>query len=161
MRLLSIDASTKSSGIAIFENNKLIHYECITASSKNVLDRITLMVQKIRQLFDKYQPDNVVMEEVVPDDVRHNQNVFKSLMYLQAAVALELNKNNVKIDFIVASHWRKICGIKTGRYVERQQLKKASQDLVEAIYKIKVNDDISDSICLGMAYLVQNRKSAF
>jgi len=52
-----------------------------------------------------------------------------------------------------SSHWRKICGIRTGRGVRRDTLKKASQDLVKNTYNIEVNDDESDAICLGMAYI--------
>ena len=48
MKVLSIDASTKSSGIAIFEENKLIHYECITASNTDTYKRIEKMINRIK-----------------------------------------------------------------------------------------------------------------
>ena len=39
--ILSLDLSTKSSGIAIFDNDKkLIDYTCITASSTDLVKRI-------------------------------------------------------------------------------------------------------------------------
>lgn len=160
MTTLALDASTKNTGVAIFEDTKLIHYECISASSADSLNRIDKMVQKVRQLYNQYKPTHVVMEEVLPQDVKHNQTVYKALIYLQAAIVLELHKSKAKVDFTVASHWRSICGIRTGRGVKRQTLKKASQTLVKNTYNIDVNDDISDAVCIGMAYIKQNR-SAF
>ena len=160
MKVLSIDASTKSSGIAIFEENKLIHYECIQATESNTYLRIFKMVSKIRQLYDQYLPTHIIMEDVLPQDVKHNQNVYKALIYLQSAIVLELYKSKAQVDFYTASHWRSLVGIKTGRGIKRQTLKKASIDLVKKKYNLIVNDDISDAICLGMAYLQQHR-SAF
>ena len=155
IKVLAIDGSTTSSGVAIFDNTTLVHYECIAVSG-NTLTRIQKTVKRIRQLYDLYNPTDVIMEEVLPQDVRHNQVTFKALMYLQAAIAIELNKNKQKIQFYIPSLWRKICGIKTGRGIKRETLKQASKNLVKKKYNIDVNDDISDAICIGNAYVLQH-----
>ena len=160
MITLAIDASTRSTGISIFQDTKLVHYQCITAAPSNSLDRIQIMVKAIQNIYNKYKPTHIVMEQVLPQDVKNNQTVFKALIYLQAAVVMTLHKYKKDVNLVVASHWRKLCGIKTGRGIKREDLKKASQDLVKKTYNINVNDDISDSICLGIAYIKQNR-SAF
>ena len=160
MRTLAMDASTKATGVAIFQDTKLVHYECITATDNNSLDRIFTMIRRIKELNVAYYPTHIVMEQVLPQDVKHNQAVYKALIYLQAAVVLQFHLLKKKVDFIQVGHWRKMCGIKTGRGVKRQELKAASKALVKATYGIDVNDDISDAICLGMAYIKQNR-SAF
>lgn len=159
---MSIDASTKSTGIAIFNENKLIKYYCISKdSSCDVFQRILYMTQQIEKIYLQYKPNNIIMEDVLPEDVKHNQNVFKALIYLQASIVLMFSKRRQLVDFFVASHWRKICGIKTGK-TKRDQLKKASQNLVKSIYNIDVNNDISDAICIGIAYIIENKqKSAF
>lgn len=158
---LAIDASTKSTGIAVFDDNKLIHYECISENDGNKLTRIDKMVKKIIPIIKKYKPESIVMQEVLPQDVKHNQAVYKALIYLQAAIVLQNYRcGGPDINFVVSSHWRKVCGIRTGRGVRRQTLKKASQDLVKQLYKIQVNDDVSDAILIGVAYIIQNR-SAF
>lgn len=162
MKTLAIDASTKSSGVAVFDQGKLVHYQCITATQYNSLDRICIMTQKILDICKQYSPTDVVMQDVLPDDVGHNQAVYKALIYLQASIVMAFHKINYKIVFLPVSHWRKLCGIKMGPGIKRDRLKKASQDLVKQIYKIQVNDDISDAICLGMAYIIQEKKkSAF
>lgn len=160
MKTLAIDGSSRSTGIAVFDENKLIHYECITASSTDTYKRIEKMINRIRQLYDQYQPTDVIMQQVLPEDVKHNQNVYKTLIYLQAGVVLELHKSSAVVNLAAASHWRAVTGIKTGRGVRRQTLKAASQKLVKELYGVEVNDDVSDAILLGTAYVKENR-SAF
>lgn len=53
---------------------------------------------------------------------------------------------------IVASSWRSRIGIRIGRGVKRQELKKADMDYVFNKYGITANDDICDAICLKDAY---------
>ena len=132
MRVLAIDASSKSTGIAIFQDTKLIHYECISSSKPDVYERIQIMKNRILHLYEIYRPTNIVMEDVLPEDVKHNQQVFKVLIYLQAAIVLSLNwQYSVKnIQLYTASHWRSLCGIRTGRGIKR--------------------------ICLGRAYVLQH-----
>lgn len=162
MITLSIDGSTKSTGIALFKQKSLQHYQCISSSDCDVYKRIDKMVNRIRQLVNLYQPTDIIMQEVLPQDVKHNQTVYKALIYLQAAIVLQLHKTGHKVNFSTASHWRSTCDIHTGRGVKREELKAAAQLLVKQVYNIQVNDDISDAICLGMAYVKENfKESAF
>lgn len=160
MKTLAIDASTKSSGIAIFQQGKLIHYECLVQNNRNVYKRIESMSNKIVEICKKYKPTNIVMEEVLPQDVRQNQSVYKALIYLQGETVTKLGILGYKVDLYISGHWRKLCGIKIGSGIKREVLKANSQRLVKMIYNINVNDDISDAICLGIAYIKQH-KSAF
>ena len=155
MKVLAIDASSKSTGIAIFQDEKLIHYQCIIAMDGDSFKRIIKMKNRILEIYKKYKPTNIIMEDVLPQDVKHNQTVYKVLIYLQAMIVLSLYQTYSlqNVQFYTASHWRRICGIKTGRGIKRQSLKKASMQLVKNQYGIKVNDDISDAICLGLAYV--------
>lgn len=162
MKVLAIDASSKSTGIAILQDMKLVYYENIIATEGSTYKRILKMKNRILQIYDKYRPTQIVMQDVLPEDVKHNQTVFKVLIYLQAIIVLGLYQtfNVQNVQFYTASHWRRLCGIKTGRGIKRESLKKASVQLVKNKFGLNVNDDISDAICLGMAY-VQENASAF
>lgn len=162
MKILAIDASSKSTGIAIFQDNQLMYYECISIQIDDTYARIIKMRDRILEIYNKYQPTDIVMQEILPQDVRHNQLVFKTLIYLQSAIILGLYQNfHVKnVQLVVASHWRSLCGIRTGRGIKRDTLKKASINLIKKKYGIEVNDDVSDAICIGLAYLEQHA-SAF
>lgn len=152
MKVLAIDGSTKSTGWSVFENNKLLDYGLITASNKNVLDRIPVIVNGLMAVLLKYQPDEVVMEEVIPEDVNHNQTTYKSLMYLQAMIAIAFHQRGKALNFYTASEWRKKCGIHTGRGIKRDEVKAADIKFVADTYNLQVNDDIADAICIGYAY---------
>ena len=156
MKTLAIDASTKSTGIAVFQDLKLIYFQCITASEGDQLKRIKKMVKRIQELYQWYKPTDIVMEQVLPQDVKHNQTVYKALIYLQAAVVLQLHQFGATVDLYSASHWRSLCGIRLGKGMKREQLKEASQKIVKNVFDIDVNDDISDAICLGIAYVKQH-----
>ena len=163
MMILALDLSTRSTGWAIFENQKLIDYGCITATSTNVLNRINKITKELKEICNKYKPDDIIVEEVLPEDVKHNQTVFKALVYLQASVALLMNEYDKKLNFYVSSEWRKKCGIRTGRGITRDMVKAADIKFVKDNYNIEANDDICDAICIGHAFVnkVEERKSAF
>lgn len=152
MKILAIDASTKSSGIALFENDKLIDYKCLTCTDKNSLDRIPKMTKKIMDFYREYDIDKVIMEDVIPEDVQHNDKTFKPLVYLQGMIRIEMHKEGQDIDFYISSVWRKKCGIKTGPGITRERLKRDAMTLVKSKYGITANDDICDAICIGYAY---------
>ncbi len=50
MNILSIDASTKSSGWALYKHNKLQKYGCIKSASSDLFKRIHIMVDEIRKI---------------------------------------------------------------------------------------------------------------
>ena len=159
MNLMAIDPSTKSTGVAIFKDEKLVHYECISESDNNVLTRIDKITDKLCSLAIEYQINEITIEDTLREDVKGNDQVFRALMYLQGTMAVKFNKINLKLNKIfVASEWRKLVGIKTGRGVYRETLKKASMKLAKDHYNIDVNDDVSDSICIGIAYLKQQNE---
>ena len=150
---MAIDASSKSTGIAIFKDKELAYYECIAATDNDAFARIKKMVARIKVLYETWNVNSVIMEDVIPEDVRHNQNVFKILHYLQALTVLMLHGYNQKVEFYVSSEWRKKCGIKTGRGVTRDMVKAADIKFVKDNYNIDANDDICDAICIGHAFV--------
>lgn len=152
MRVMSIDASTKSTGIAIFFDGKLETYKCLTESSKDVYKRIPNMADQILKVCEEYKPDAIIMEDVIPEDCGHKSSTFKALMYLQGQIVLVLHNDFPEIEFYVSSEWRKKCGIKTGPHIKRPQLKAAAMKKVKEDYSIEANDDICDAICIGWAY---------
>lgn len=149
MKILGIDPSTKSTGVAIFENGNLIYYNCITASSSNVFSRIEKMKEELNKLLKEYKIDYIYMEDVLPEDVKKNKQVFKALMYLQGGLCKVINDNKIESEFFYPSEWRAQCGIKTGRGVMRESLKPEDIKFVKNKFNITVNDDIADAICIG------------
>lgn len=153
---LALDASTKSTGVAIFDNDSLIYYDCLTSYSSDVINRIQNMVKKLNEVLASYPIDVIVIEEVRPDQGEQNSKTMKALFWLQAAIAFLLHDKypNIRIDYVYPNEWRHQCGIKTGKGICRAELKKADIKFVQDTYKIDTtNDDIADAICIGYAYL--------
>jgi Holliday junction resolvasome RuvABC endonuclease subunit len=157
MNILGLDASTKSSGWAIFEDKKLNSYGCITASSTDLFKRIHKMVDEIDILITNNNISKVILEEVRPEEsgARTNLATHKALMYLQGAIAMMIHDKHQKvtIEYLYPSEWRKCCKIKTGRGVVRETIKQRDIRFVEETFGIKVNDDIADAIGIGYAHL--------
>ena len=82
MAFLAIDGSTKSTGYAVFEDGKLINYGHKTAASTDLIRRIMVMRECIRELLTNYKVDTVIMEEVRPDRGASNPITMKALMWL-------------------------------------------------------------------------------
>lgn len=151
MVTLALDLSTKSSGQAIYDGQQLKDYGCITSASSNLYTRIDKMIEELKNILTKEKVDAVVIEDVLPEDVKNNQSVFKALMYLQGFVCHTLNRFKLTPTFVTASHQRKLCGIRTGAGIRRESLKPKDIAFVQSQFGIKVNDDIADAICIGFS----------
>lgn len=151
MRILSLDLSTKSSGVAIGEDGILKSHTCIVATSKDPINRIILMRDQIAKIIKDNQIEKIIMEQVRPE---YNSHTAKVLMWLQAAIVIaahEINKN-ITYEFIGANQWRATLKIKQGRGIKREMLKPQDIKYVQDKYNIKVNDDEADAICIFDAY---------
>ena len=155
MNILSLDMSTKSTGVAIYKHNKLQSYDCITATSSDLFNRIKVMLNSINQILEQ-NPD---LEYVIMQQVRQegftNIKTYKALMYLQGCVQMVIHEKfkHLQTDFLYPSSWRKICQIKQGRGIQRKQQKQLDIDWVKQKFNIEVNDDIADAIGIGYAYI--------
>ena len=125
MKVLAIDASTKSTGVALFEDSKLIKYDCLTASSNDVIKRIQKIIQELNTFIGNETIDKVILEEVRPEQGIQNIQTHRVLMWLQGAIAFLLHETQpkAKIEYVYPSEWRAKCGIKNGRNVRRDQAK--------------------------------------
>lgn len=151
MKILSLDLSTKSTGWCIGQNQFIISYGCITASSKDVMKRIIKIRDELSQIIKENKVQKIIMEQVRPD---FNSHTGKILMWLQGIITMAAYEINSKIeyDFIGASTWRATLKIKQGRGIKRNDLKPQDIQYVKNKYNITVNDDEADAICIFDAY---------
>ena len=155
MITIAIDASTKSTGVAIFKDKELVEKYNFVNNAQGVLKRIKFMTDKIEEVYKQYKSEQcqIVMEQVIPDNLNdakwtRNQNTFKALFYLQAAIVLMFDHYNLEVELVGASTWRKWCGIKQGG-ANRETLKFRDIEFVKKNYNLDVNDDVADAICIG------------
>lgn len=164
MKILSLDLSTKSSGWAIFENSKLVNYGCITSNSTDLIKRIKVMTENIKNIIEENKDiDKIIAEEVRPQGGFGvgNLKTHRALMYLQASIVFMLydNYRDITLDFIYPSSWRSSCKIKSGRGVKRESQKEKDIQFVKEKFQIDVNDDIADAIGIGFSQVINENEN--
>ena len=162
MILLALDISTKSTGIAVYKDTQLIHYECAAAASNNIFNRIDKITAQVEEVILKYKVDTIIAEDPLPAQSGHNMQVYKKLTWIQGILGDMFNKHKlIYNELVTSSWWRSKTGVKTGRGVKRQNLKAKDIAMVKDLYGIDVNDDVADAILIGKAYIAQHFKQEF
>lgn len=150
-RLVTIDSSSKKSGLAYFENGVYKeHYLIDCSKEKDMETRFEEMSKKLWLTLYKYNPDIVYIEETV---VLRNAQTQRFLTRLQGVVYAWCMIYNCEFNTIRPTSWRSAIGMKQGRNVKRDQLKEQSVKYVLDKYGLDVGDDESDAICIGDAVL--------
>lgn len=154
MIIMGLDLSTKSSGVSIFQNSKLIYSETVKASSRNVYNRIEKITDRIEEIVKWYEPKIVISEQPQPAFVKNNISVYRKLTFIHGAVCLMLNHYSLQMQLCSSSHWRKLVGIKNGRGIKREQLKEADIKKAKQLFPqtLITDDDVADAILIGYSY---------
>lgn len=146
IKMISIDSSTKSSGISIWEDGNLISTRGVSLNEGNMDIRLPKMIQEIYAILDIEKPDMIWLEEAV---VVRNAQTQRFLVRLQGAIQGWCVVHNCEFNTIRPTQWRKYCSCEFKG--KRDELKKQSIQYVKDKYNIDCNDDIADSICIGEA----------
>lgn len=150
MRVLSFDQSTLITGWATFDDNVYSKHGMIDLHKvKNTDIRFQQMCQSIREAIDANTPDVVVIEDVM---LMRSPNTMKILARLQGIIIGFCIDKDIPYEIYLPTEWRKTLGFKQGR-VSREQLKQQAIELVGNTYKLEVNSDEADAICIAMAYI--------
>lgn len=154
--IISLDQA-KSTGVSVFEKDhddwKLIYYDKITSKFEKYEDVIIDLSNKLIRLIEKYSPDIVLLEDV---QNQGNPRTHKNLSMLLGALIVTCNLKHTPYEVIQSGLWRKILRKNLayhGKRPQRQEFKNASREFVKTTFGLKVNDDIADSICIGMYYI--------
>lgn len=149
MRLVTIDSSTRRTGMALFENGVYqTHVLVDLNSTKGQTDeRISTMIGRMIGHLNEMRPDAVVIEE---PKGHANVELVRKLSEILGAVRGWCISNAIEYHEIKPSVWRKYCGISQGKK-KREELKEESINLVKEKYGMTVSDDEADSICIGIA----------
>ena len=148
-KLIAIDGSTQKSGIAYFMCEKFISCDLLDFSkNKIIVSRFNTMSKGLWKTLNEYKPNIVYMEETYTS---RNPQTAKFLTRLQGIVYSWCMNNECEFHTIAPAKWRKTLKFKQGGNVKREQLKKQSIDYVWETYKIEVDDDQADAVCIGDA----------
>lgn len=157
MIYMGADMSTTSSGVGIFDDKILIHYECIKPKTKDWQERVGIMFTEIDRILQEWNVEYAYVEDVPLKDGR--PTLFK-LSAVRGAFISACYKNSVPYCVRKINEWRKDCdfygdGIKG---LQRKEMKKKAIDEVKKIFDIDVNDDIAEGCLIGFRSRYPKRK---
>ena len=144
---LSLDQSTRITGYAIFQDDKLVKVDQFELTDSNIGTRLKKYKAKILKLIDENGVNQVLFEEI---QLQQNVETFKKLAMVYGTTMLLLEEKNIKYDIISSNTWKSKCKIKK---TNRETEKKAAQNFVEKEYGLLVSQDKADAICLGYSQL--------
>ena len=153
IRLMSLDCSTKCSGLAVWDNGKYITSHVINLSKiKDGEERQKQMGIMLWKGLDYYSPSIVYIEDTY---CHGNPEVQKKLNRIQGVIFAWCITHNVEFHCIMPSAWRKhIPDFPNGKGIKRQEQKNFSVKYVTDKYGfIPTTDDQSDAILIGEGVL--------
>lgn len=154
--LIALDESTTCTGYAVFGDGELIEHGNFSFKSKDVLERVSLIMEEIEELIKTYKPDNMVIEDV---QITMNAATAKSLLGLQFMIEVYAHRNNISCETYRTTKWRKILGLSNSRALDRKAKKQETIAYVKDKYGIEIlKDDESDAIAIGTAHLLEREE---
>lgn len=152
-KLISMDTSSNSTGVAIFVDGVLSRHFLIDLKDiKNTDKRIAAMIKEIYSLFEKEKPDIVVTELTV---VTRNAQAQRNLTMILGAIYGKCLENNIWYHSFRPTEWRSLVDTDkkpSGR--KRDDYKEWGMEVVNDLYGIHcLTDDVSDAILIGRGYV--------
>ena len=167
MILLGLDASSSSTGWAVFDNKGLSAYGIIKPSGEDWRERLVHQGSKLKEIMEKYHPDKIVMEDVPLKN--GNSKVLVILGAVQGFIYGIAASYNIPVQFVLPSEWRSPLGLYDGTREEtkRKELKRKSIEKANELFGLnlvwvspssnKNMDDISDAILLCYSQIRQRK----
>ena len=152
-KLISMDTSSTSTGVAIFIDGVLSrHFLIDTKNIKDTEKRIEEMISQLYKVIDSEKPDIIVTELTV---VTRNAQAQRNLTMILGAIYGKCIEKNIWYHSYRPTEWRSL--IDTDRKPKgrkREDYKEWSIELVRDFYKLDCySDDICDAILIGRAYV--------
>lgn len=161
---IGIDASTTCIGWSIFNDDELLDYGKLKPTIDNLewRGRVQNFVSQLQEIIDKYKPQRMYAEDVPLMDKRGKLTLVQ-LGAIQGVLIGVCGINNIEMNFISVSTWRKDIGLFDGteKGKERDEMKVKSLHKANEMFGLnlacvftksgkynpsKSDDDISDSI---------------
>lgn len=160
MRLLALDQASRVTGVAIFDDDKLVKYGTFEIKSNQKLGkRLTQFLENLDKLYAAYHFDAVAYEDIQLQ--MGNVETYKKLAYIQAMILFWCEKHEKNLYCLSPSHWRKILkdkyGMSWGR--KRAEQKQTAIDFIQEYYQKEVDSDTADAICIGCAANIEINKN--
>lgn len=155
--MVSLDTSSTETGYAYFENGILIKSGTINLKKEKVVEiRLEDMCLSIIEILSKYKPETVVIEMTVVERGASTQRLLSEIVGVVRGWSL---CNYAEFVSMRPTNWRKlVCDEDEIAPKKRNDCKPWSINKVAQIYSIRVNDNESDAILIGLARINMMQK---
>lgn len=144
MRLLALDQSTKHTGYAIYDGDKLTKYGVINAAEDALpFARMKEMREKIAALIAETRPEFVVFEQV---QYQQNQKVYSQLSQMQGVVMGVLFDAETPFYIVEPMKWKSYAKVHGKKRAEQ---KAYTMSLAKEKYGVIATEDEADAIFIG------------
>ena len=168
MVIMGIDASTTSTGISIFDEDKLVYHTTIKPEGEDWRDRLFHEGPAIRKIIEYYHPEKAFMEDV-PLQARGGLKTLVILGGVQGYFYGILASYNIRIYFLSPTEWRSrlkmFNGTKDGK--KREVLKEKAIKMANEVFGLnlvwnganskKTQDDEAEAILIAYSQIVQRK----
>lgn len=168
MKYLGIDASSTSTGWALFDDDKLLTYGVIKPDGDDWRERIANQGPILSKIINRYKPDRIIMEDVPLKSV--NPKVLVILGAVQGFIYGLVAQYHTEIHFVSPSTWRSPLELYDGTRegTKRKELKRKSVELANELFGLSLKyispnskfneDDISDAILVAYSQIKPRKK---
>lgn len=171
--ILSLDMATKKTGWALFsEDGNLLNYGVIRTTKEETKERMKEIYEEIFKRILENPEIKVVVFEDVPLNNHNNLKTGKDLSILQGVILSLCFENDLSYILYNPSAWRSVVGLYNGTRegMKRDYQKQAAVNKVNEIYGFdfiynetetktrQTDDDKAEAICLGLAYIQENKE---
>ena len=155
--ILALDQASRTSGYAIFHEDQLIASGTFTFDDDDFPTRLVKIRNKVISLVHEYCINKILLEDIQLQGQTNNVETYRKLAEVRGVLTELACEMKIPHEIIHSQTWKSVLDIK-GR--DRNTQKRNAQAFVADTYGKKVSQDESDAVCIGSAYL-KNNKSAF
>ena len=168
VKILSLDASTKSTGYAIFDNGELVAHGVIKEKHGDWRENVMAETMELAAIIREHQPDEVYAEDVPMKD---GKLTIAKLGAVQGMILSLCAGFRLKPTFLLPTVWRRELGMFDGtrKGMTRDVLKEKAVWMANEIFGLdlvwvkpnstKNMDDAAEAILIGWAVVQsQNHK---
>lgn len=147
-RIMGWDQATQHFGISIFDDGKLVYFDCIDFIGETE-ERFLKIMKFIENVIIYWKPDFVCFEDI---QLQANGagaaqfQTFKVLAQLMGIVKAMLMKHEIEHACVLNKVWQAQFGISGA---DRGTQKRNVIKKVKALYGVDVSDDVADAILIG------------
>jgi Holliday junction resolvasome RuvABC endonuclease subunit len=156
-KLLALDQSSRITGWAVFDGDKLVAHGKISVDDPDIGERLYKIKTQVMELIDKYEITEIVFEDIqLQTNVVQNVRTFKVLAEVFGVLYETFTELEIPNEAVLAASWKSTLGI---RGADRATQKRNAAEYVANTYNIKATQDECDAICIGTHYIKTNPES--